>query len=72
MLFPKEPVLGLDTTYKHFTMLSADMVILSQVKGWKERLPFVRRNLRGDLHHRSIAPSGALKTLPFLNIWPLL
>ncbi|MCB2141393.1 restriction endonuclease subunit S [bacterium] len=46
-LFPKESVLGLDTTYKHFNRLSADMVVLSQVKGWEGAIAVCPAELAG-------------------------
>jgi type I restriction enzyme, S subunit len=34
-LFGKPPLPGGDTTYRHFNRLSAEMLVLSQVKGWE-------------------------------------
>lgn len=46
-LFAKEPVLGLDTTYKYFNRLSSGMVVLSQVKGWEGAVAVCPDDLEG-------------------------
>lgn len=46
-LFAKEPVIGLNTTYKYFNRLSSGMVVLSQVKGWEGAVAVCPEDLEG-------------------------
>jgi len=46
-LFAKEPVIGLNTTYKYFNLLSSGMVVLSQVKGWEGAVAVCPEDLEG-------------------------
>ncbi|HDQ41423.1 MAG TPA: restriction endonuclease subunit S [Desulfonatronum sp.] len=45
--FAKEPVIGLNTTYKYFNRLSSGMVVLSQVKGWEGAVAVCPEDLEG-------------------------
>jgi type I restriction enzyme S subunit len=46
-LFPKPALAGTDTTYRHFNRLDADMLVLSQVKGWEGAIAVCPDELAG-------------------------
>ncbi|MCC6145982.1 MAG: restriction endonuclease subunit S [Anaerolineaceae bacterium] len=46
-MFPREPVMGGETTYKHFNYVFEGAIVLSQVKGWEGALAVCPSQLVG-------------------------
>lgn len=66
-LFSKAAIGGTETSYTAFNRLYEGAIVLSQVKGWRARLPVARKTSKAGSYPRSTVLSGASLVLPAMN-----